>query len=146
MNDQAIHSLNGLLSDYQLYYQKLRNYHWNVRGPFFFGLHAHFEAMYNETAGKIDELAERIAALGGRPHSTFREYLDTARLEEDSKIPGAESMVRNLLADLERLTGYLREALAEDALSGDSATANLLEDMADGQEKSAWMLRSFLEA
>ena len=146
MKDRAIQSLNALLSDYQVFYQKLRNYHWNVRGPFFFGLHAHFEAMYDETAGKVDELAERIAALGGRPLSTFAEYLEHARLGEDRKIPGAEDMVRNLLVDLESLTGYLREALADEAVSKDSATANLLEEMADGQEKGAWMLRSFLEA
>ena len=145
MQAQTIETLNRLLADYQVFYQKLRNYHWSVRGPFFFGLHAQFETMYVDAAGKVDELAERIAALGGRPASTLGEILGLTRLKEDADAPAAQEMVRNVLGDLEDVTGSLRDALDIDEVQTDSATANLLEGFADSQEKTAWMLRSFLE-
>jgi len=59
--------LNELLANYQIYYQNLRNFHWNVSGPNFFELHAKFEELYNAATLAIDETAERILTLGERP-------------------------------------------------------------------------------
>lgn len=138
--------LNALLADYQVLYQKLRNYHWNVTGPMFFGLHARFEELYRDASDKVDELAERVVALGERPASTLKEQLAQARLAEDPTVPAAHDMVRNVHADLESLTSALRTSARRASDEDDVATANLLEGFADGQEKTAWMLRAFLGA
>ena len=69
-------TLNALLADYQVHYQRMRNYHWNVRGPQFFQLHAKFEELYTGAALKVDELAERVLTLGARPYSTLAEALE----------------------------------------------------------------------
>lgn len=144
MKNDLNQSLARLMSDYQVLYQKLRNYHWNVTGPLFFGLHAKFEELYLDTAEKVDGIAERLAARGQRPPSTLAEQLELARLDEDPKIPAAESMVANIVADLGVLNGHLRSASKLADESGDQAAMNLLDGFADEGEKTAWMLRAFL--
>ena len=96
-------ALNPLLADYAVFYQKLRNYHWNVKGPLFFNLHEKFEELYLDAAEKVDGIAERILALGAKPHSTMAEFLGAASLEEDAGNPDANGMVKNLIADMEAL-------------------------------------------
>ena len=136
--------LNTLLADYQVHYQKLRNYHWNVRGPLFFGLHLKFEELYNGAALKVDEIAERVLALGAKPLSTLASQLEAATLTEDAGDPDAKEMVANLLADLESLNASIRAAVKAAGEAGDDATVNLIEPFADEQEKTAWMLKAFL--
>jgi starvation-inducible DNA-binding protein len=145
MEDKRIEALNILLADYQVFYQKLRNYHWNITGKMFFGLHEQFEKMYDEVAENVDEIAERVRALEGRPLSTLSEQLEQARLSEDTGNPGDREMVQNVLADLENLIAFQRKLAAQASNEDDPATANLVEEFADGQEKTAWMLRSWLK-
>jgi starvation-inducible DNA-binding protein len=137
-------ALNLLVADYQVHYQKLRNYHWNVKGPLFFGLHLKFEELYNAAAMKVDALAERVLALGDRPLSTLKRQLENARLSEDEASPDAEAMVRNTMEDLGRLNASLRETAAMAGKAGDEGTVNLIDPMADEQEQTVWMLRAFL--
>lgn len=61
---KEIELLNSLLANFQIYYQNLRGFHWNVKGNRFFVLHAKFEELYNDAIEKVDELAERILTLG----------------------------------------------------------------------------------
>jgi starvation-inducible DNA-binding protein len=138
--------LTKALADYQVLYHKLRGYHWNVRGPSFFTLHAKFEELYGAAAESADSIAERIAALGGRPPSTLKEALALATLTEDANAPNAEDMVRNLAADYEQLGKRLRPLAERAAKAEDIATCNLLHALADAQDKSIWMLRAFLRA
>ena len=70
-----IDSLQQLLADYQIYYANLRGFHWNIKGHDFFVLHSKFEEMYNDTAEKIDAIAERILQLGGTPANKYSDYL-----------------------------------------------------------------------
>jgi starvation-inducible DNA-binding protein len=144
MNSPTIRELGLLVSDYQVLYQKLRNYHWNVKGPQFFELHALFMKLYEEAAGRVDEFAERILALGDRPPSTLKEQLGQARLAEDPETPAAQQMVRNVAADYAALTAALRKAAKVATDAKDETSFNLLTDAADAQEKTAWMLRSYL--
>lgn len=140
----TVDDLNLLLADHQIHYQRMRAYHWNVRGPLFFELHAKFMEMYTQAALDVDELAERVLALGARPLSTLKESLAKARLEEDAGTGDATSLVKRTVDDLERLGKSLRGAAARADKEGDVATENLLEGMADRQEKTAWMMRAFL--
>lgn len=140
-----IDSLNALVGDYQVLYQKLRGYHWNVTGRMFFELHKLFEELYDEAAEIVDELAERIRALGGRPASTLKEQLSVARLKEDDGAPDGVTMVRNVAGDLGTLKGLLRETSGKASSGGDTASANLLDGIADKHEKNLWMLGAWLE-
>ena len=138
-------TLNHLLADYQVLYQKLRNFHWNVKGPMFFELHAKFEELYTEAATRVDDLAERVLALKHKPLSTLRAQLEAARLKEDAGAPDAKQMVQTLVDDYGALNSRLREAAGVAEKANDRATLNLLDGIADGQEKTVWMLRSYLQ-
>jgi starvation-inducible DNA-binding protein len=145
MSDKtADDKLNTLLADYMVFYQKLRNYHWNVKGSEFFKLHEKFEEGYNEAADFADAIAERILARGSRPASTMSEFINTATLDEDRSVPTAEEMVANLVSDIETLNGRTSSLIPEIEETGDRATANLLDDIIDAQDERLWMFRTFL--
>ena len=88
-----VKKLNSLLANYEIYYQNLRNFHWNVTGPNFFELHAKFEELYNAATLAIDETAERILTLGERPFSSFSEYIENSEIKEAMKIEDSKKMV-----------------------------------------------------
>lgn len=139
---------NTLLADEYLLYTKTRNYHWNVVGPQFNDLHKFFEAQYEQLDDTVDEVAERARALGGRAAGSLEEFKKLARLGEDviGKVPAARDMLANLLADHEALVRSLRADV--DAVTDkykDTGTADFLTGLLEQHEKSAWMLRSFLE-
>lgn len=139
--------LNDALADQHILYIKLRNYHWNVTGPRFYMLHELFEDQYNQIAEAIDETAERVRALGGRPLSTMREFLDNSQLTEaPGDFPDADTMVANLLADHEAVIRKLRNAIeVSDDAYGDAGTADHFTELIQVHEKMAWMLRVTLE-
>ena len=144
MTENRTEALANLQADAMVLYQKIRNFHWTVRGPMFFELHTKFEELYTEAALQVDELAERILAVGGAPVPTNAEALRRASLVEETGQLDGKGMVGALLADYEALVASLRKAgkLAEDA--NDAGTLNLLDGIADGHEKTAWMLRAYL--
>jgi starvation-inducible DNA-binding protein len=144
VSDELIEELNRLLSDYQVLYQKLRAYHWNVEGSDFFRLHEKFEELYNTVTLQVDEIAERIRALGEYPVSTYSEQLVEARISEDNGQIDAQQMVKNLCSDYENLQGALGDAAELAGDEGDTTTVNLLEDIQDGQEETIWMLKAYL--
>jgi starvation-inducible DNA-binding protein len=139
----VVDGLNALLADATVFYQKLRHYHWNVDGSHFFELHGKFEELYEGWAGSIDELAERILMLGETPLHTLRSLLDAARLVEDDTTPAAAAMVDAVVADLEALHSSAGEVIEAAESAGDRGTANLLDELRDGIEKDAWMLRAW---
>lgn len=138
-------SLNVLQSDTTVLYQKLRSYHWNVTGQQFFMLHELFEKLYREVADIGDALAERAIALGASPVRTLEEQLSMALLKEDRTTPGGLNMIRNVLIDLELLTGRLRELARDAEREADIATTDLANDTADRNEKTIWMLKAYLK-
>ncbi|WP_373806479.1 Dps family protein, partial [Bacteroides heparinolyticus] len=80
----VVSALNQLLADFQVHYTNLRGMHWNIKGHGFFVLHEKFEEMYDDTAEKVDEIAERLLMLGSTPENKFSEYLKTAKIKEVS--------------------------------------------------------------
>jgi len=143
----VVQILNALLSDEYLLYTKTRNYHWNVIGPQFHDLHKFFEEQYQELNLIVDEVAERVRALGGNALGTLAEFLQAARLKEHpDQYPEAREMVSNLLADHEALIRHLRQDLETCADKyQDLGTNNFLTDLMEKHEKMAWMLRALLE-
>jgi starvation-inducible DNA-binding protein len=145
--DAVVDLLNAVLADEYLLYTKTRNYHWNVRGPQFNDLHRFFEKQYEELEEIVDEVAERSRSLGGDALGTMTEFLQRARLKEaPGECPAARDMLANLLADHETLIRQLRGdlALCVDQ-HGDAGTSDFLTGLMERHEKTAWMLRAFLE-
>ena len=138
--------LNALLADEFLIYTKTRNYHWNVVGPQFNDLHKFFEAQYEELDDIVDEVAERVRALGGHALGTLAEFSRHARLKEHpDEVADAAGMLANLLADHETVIRQLRtdlEACLE--THRDAGTSDFLTGVMERHEKMAWMLRAFL--
>lgn len=142
---QVAGNLSRLLADSYTLYLKSHNYHWNVTGPMFQTLHLMFEQHYLELAIAVDEIAERIRALGHIAPATYRDFADLASIEEDQTLPKAMEMVANLVGDHETVVATARVVVAAADESGDVATADLATRRIDIHEKTAWMLRSLLE-
>ena len=136
--------LNKVLADAIVFYQKLHQYHWVVKGKQFFALHSKFEELYDKWAEIIDEVAERILTIGGKPIPTLASALEAATIKEDSSEPLAEDMVKTVLQDLQSQVNSMREALNAAENSGDRGSANLMDGYCDEIEKTCWMLKSFL--
>jgi starvation-inducible DNA-binding protein len=139
-----VDKLNSLLANYEIYYQNLRNFHWNVSGPNFFELHAKFEELYNAANLGIDETAERILTLGERPFSTFSEYIENSEIKEAKNIQDAKKMVEIVRDNLNTLLKLEREALETAAEQGDEGTVALMSEYITGKEKVVWMLSAYL--
>lgn len=140
---EKVEALNKLLANHAIHYQRLRNFHWNVKGPLFYTLHQTFEDLYTQSALNVDAIAERILALGERPYSTYSDFLKNADFDETSGQLKAEDMVRAIIKDLDTLLA--RENEYHKLAERDEATINLLDDLIDMQEQDRWMLKAFLE-
>ncbi len=138
-------ALAQLLADSYTLYLKTHNFHWNVQGPMFTTLHTLFEQQYTELALAVDEIAERIRALGERAPGSYREFAALARVEDAEGTPNAHEMIRELVDDLATVVQSAREVFEAAEASGDPASADLAVRRIDVAEKNAWMLRSHLE-
>jgi len=139
-NKSTVTELNILLADYHVYYQKLRNFHWNIVGKSFFNLHIKFEEMYDDAILKIDELAERILTLRFQPISNFSLYLKMSNLKESNSDLIDTKMVEMLLKDHGILIQQMRKTSEVADKAGDEGTIDLLGAYIRDLEKTSWML------
>jgi starvation-inducible DNA-binding protein len=137
--------LSGLLADTYTLYLKTHNFHWNVKGPMFNSLHLMFEAQYMELALAVDEIAERIRALGLPAPGSYREFAALTMLAEAKGGEKAMDMVQTLAADHEAISTRARGIFAVIESANDQPSADLLTRRMELHEKTAWMLRSTLE-
>ena len=137
--------LAKVLADSYMLYLKTHNYHWNVTGKLFHPLHAMFEEQYTELAEAIDEIAERIRALGFRAPGSFREFSEITSIQEDTDQPDAIEMIRRSAEANEAILRTAREALDPCQDADDEATIDLLTHRLKVHSKTACMLRSLLE-
>ncbi len=144
-NQHIANGLNNLLANYQLYYQNLRGFHWNIQGKYFFELHVKFEELYNDSAIKIDEVAERILTIGHTPIHTFQDYLDTASIAPAKGVHDGEQAVKTIVSNLSNLVNQQKELRTEAEESGDSATGDMLATFVEEQEKTLWMYNAWLK-
>lgn len=140
-----VKKLNSLLANYEIYYQNLRNFHWNVTGPNFFELHAKFEELYNAATLAIDETAERILTLGERPFSSFGEYIENAEIKEAKEIHDSKKMVEIVKENLNILLKLERSVLESAGEQNDEGTVSLMSDYITAKEKTVWMLSAYLK-
>lgn len=137
--------LNSLLADYEVYYQNLRNFHWNVTGSNFFELHNQFEALYTDANTKIDEIAERVLTLKYRPLSNFSEYLSRSDVEEAMKIESDTEMVSTVLKNHGTLIKKMRTVLDVAGKYNDEGTIDMIGSYISEMEKTSWMLNAWLQ-
>ena len=138
--------LSKLLADSYTLYLMTHNFHWNVTGPQFNSLHVMFMDQYTEQWNALDVIAERIRALGFPAPGTYKEFVQLASIEEVEGVPKADDMIRHLVLAQEATARTARELFPVVDKANDQPTADVLTQRIDVHEKTAWMLRSLLEA
>jgi len=138
--------LSRLLADTYTLYLKTHNFHWNVTGPMFNTLHTMFETQYTELALAVDEIAERIRALGFPAPGTYAAYAKLSSIKEQEGVPSADEMIRLLVEGQEAVVRTARGIFPLLEKVSDEPTADLLTQRMQIHEKTAWMLRSLLAA
>lgn len=142
---KIVQGLSALLADSYTLYLMTHNFHWNVTGPHFNSLHLMFMNQYTEIWNALDEIAERIRALGFPAPATYKEFVKLASIKEVEGVPSAMDMVRYLVAAHETAARTARKLFPMADKANDEATADLLTKRLETHEKTAWMLRSLLE-
>lgn len=142
---KTVDGLNQVLANATVLYQKLRAYHWYVKGHKFFELHAKFEELYDEWAETIDEVAERILTVEGKPSFTLKTMLANADIKEASDVTiSGPDMAAEIVKDLQFLVDQMGEVIEAAEEEGDRGTANMLDEPRDVTKKNIWMLEAFL--
>jgi starvation-inducible DNA-binding protein len=140
--------LSTFLADSFTLYLKTHNFHWNVTGPMFNALHVMFEGQYTEQWNALDEIAERIRALGFNAPGSYAQFIKLSDIREESGVPDApewKEMVRQLVLGNEHVCRTARRVLDTADSGGDDPTVDLMTQRLQVHEKYAWMLRSLLE-
>lgn len=138
-------NLDELLASYQVYCQKLKAFHWNIKGKSFFEFHLKFEELYQDALVKIDEIAERILILGYTPSYTFKAYLDKSALIEVHEIPSERKMIDELLLDMNQLLKIEKTCVKIAAEHCDCGTVEMLNRFISYKEKMSWMFFTWLK-
>jgi starvation-inducible DNA-binding protein len=139
--------LNTLLADEYLLYTKTRNAHWNIQGKNFNELHKFFESQYDSLDVIIDDIAERVRALGHFALGSLKDFLKIARLsEQNDDFSDQDHIVQTLLEDHESTIRSLRKdiTIISDEFK-DLGTADFMTGLMEQHEKMSWMLRSYLQ-
>lgn len=143
--ENVAEELKVVLADHYLLMLKTHNYHWNVRGPLFKSVHDLTEEQYESLFAAIDEIAERIRALGKLAPGSFALYKELSDIKEGRVDLKAEDMIADLLQSQEMVIKNIRQATEKAEEAEDDVTVDLLTERLTDLEKYAWMLRSFLE-
>ncbi|HHC8893333.1 TPA: Dps family protein [Staphylococcus aureus] len=140
----VVKELNQQVANWTVAYTKLHNFHWYVKGPNFFSLHVKFEELYNEASQCVDELAERILAVGGNPVGTLTECLEQSIVKEAAKGYSAEQMVEELSQDFTNISKQLENAIEIAGNAGDDVSEDMFIGMQTSVDKHNWMFKSYL--
>jgi starvation-inducible DNA-binding protein len=134
-------ALSAVLADTYTLYLKTHNFHWNVAGPNFYALHKQFEELYTELAQAVDEIAERIRALGHIAPGSYAAFAKLTQIKEAIGAPAAHDMIRQLTADNETLVRVARATKDLVETLGDAETGDMMIERMQVHAKAAWMLR-----
>lgn len=136
--------LSHLLAESYVLFLKTHNYHWNVTGPMFQTLHVMFEEQYTELFTAVDEIAERIRALGAKAPGSFHDFNKLSQIKEETGQVNAEQMIKNLVHGQEAIVKTARQIIKVASEASDEPTVDLLTQRMQIHEKNAWMLRSLI--
>lgn len=138
--------LNKLVATQGLFYIRLHQFHWYIKGPHFFTLHEKFEELYDEVTENLDEVAERLIAIGGEPYSTLGEFKEHSILEErvEDKNLSEDDMVKAVIKDYQTMRASLEEGIELTDEKGDFVSNDMLIDIKEDVDKTLWMLQAFI--
>lgn len=136
--------LNELLADSNVLYVKIHNYHWNIKGPQFYGLHAKTEELYTYFSTLYDDLGERLLQIDGHPLLTLAQMLQITRIKEDEKRHfNAHDIFITLMADLKFILEEFK--ILSELCQEDVGTRNFADSQITFLEKEIWMMKSMLQ-
>jgi starvation-inducible DNA-binding protein len=136
--------LNLQIANWSVLYTKLHRFHWFVKGPLFFTLHAKFEELYDESALVVDQVAERLLAIQGEPIATMKEYLETASIQESINETKASDMVATLVKDYTQINESLKQLAELAEAENDTITNDLSVGLIEKIDTHLWMLNAYL--
>ena len=136
--------LTEAVADSYILYVKTQGFHWNVVGPLFYSLHKLTEVQYEDLASAIDEIAERIRAIGFTAPGSFAQFQKATSVKEETNPITAEEMIKQLADDNETCSRNLRKAVVAAEEAEDVKTADLLTGRIGQHEENTWMLRALL--
>ncbi|WP_375748835.1 Dps family protein [Vibrio sp. HN007] len=142
---ELVDQLNVLLADYQVLYMNVRGFHWNIKGRAFYELHAKFEEIYDDLVIKVDEIAERILTLEGKPIHSYAQYLELSDIDEAIDITDGKGAIEQILQSYRVLLIKQRDILSNATDLSDEGTAALLSGYISQQEKDTWMMNAYLQ-
>jgi len=141
-----LNNLNTFLSDLNVFYRKLQNYHWNIKGKDFFTIHAKLEEYYDEVNEKIDEIAEHILSLEGQPLGTLKDYLNTTKITEaENKKVDSTLVLNELIKDYSMLLQDAKNIKNLADTNSETKTSALMDDIIEDYTKKLWMLKQCAE-
>jgi starvation-inducible DNA-binding protein len=141
----VVEVINQQVANWNVLFTKLHNYHWYVTGENFFDLHVKLEELYDYSAEKLDEFAERILALQGNPVATLKDCLAITTLDEAKGGETTIQMVKQVLNDFEQVIAELKEGIKVAVEDEDDATADMFISTTADLQKHAWMLRAYVK-
>lgn len=142
-NTTICNNLARTLADEYTLLLKTQNFHWNVEGPMFYSLHLLFEQQYTQIQAFVDQVAERIRAMGQRAPGSYDEFKKISKvLDAPVDKLSAHQMIEMLVKDHETLLTDIHQFRKAADQSGDSTTATLYDELALFHDKAAWMIRS----
>lgn len=143
--NKVVQTLKQIQADSAVFYIKLHNYHWNVKGMDFHPVHSALEAMYDEVTEQMDEVAERVLQIGEKPYVTLKDMLAASKIKEDSKTSfDSKTIVKAVLPDYEYFLKSFKTLsdLADEV--NDKGTISLADEKIASLEKAIWMLKAQL--
>ena len=141
---EVVNALNSLLSNNQVYYQNLRGLHWMIEGDQFFVLHEKYEEWYTQAATNIDDVAERILTIGGKPSHTFEDYLADSDIKPVKNITSGSHGIEVVLNNNNILLNHYYQVIKAAEKAEDEGTVDLISGMISETEKRMWMLKAYL--
>ena len=143
--EKSVQSLTIALGSEMVFYVKLRNYHWNVKGNSFIELHRLIEEQYKSIEAIIDEIAERISKLGESPIGTMKDFLKNSVIEESlSKDVNQKEMLQNIWTDHNTLSQNYRNFIDENDDTKDVVTIDFFTKVLESHETMGWMVNKYL--
>lgn len=144
--EELLTNLNKFLCDLNVFYRKLQNYHWNIKGSSFFVIHAKLEEYYDDINEQIDEIAEHILSIGGQPLGTLQDYLNNTKITEAQNVKiDKNTVINNILTDFSTL---LNDATSIKKLAEEHSefkTSALVDNVIEDYTKKLWMLKQSME-
>ncbi|MBP2655741.1 MAG: Ferritin Dps family protein [Firmicutes bacterium] len=142
---EVVEGLNIYLANLNILFVKLHNLHWNVVGVGFFDLHTKTQELYEKIAEELDQVAERIKALGFLPLASMQEYLSVATIcELPSKAFATPEVPKIIIDDFCCTLNLLRKIDAAAKKASDDCTVGLLTEAMCFLQKNIWMMDAYL--